>query len=61
MMSVGDGNQVDMVMETVRGHPPHPIPTMKPDNHVSAPAPTSILTRYIPPHRQVHFKNSIVA
>ena len=52
----------------VRGHPPNPVSIMKPDNHVSAPAPTSILaltsipaptsipTPYIPPHRRVHFK-----
>ena len=34
-----------------RGHPHYPIPIMKPDNHGSAPAPTSIPTHYIPPHR----------
>ena len=42
--------------ESVRGHPPNPISITKSDNHVSAPAPTSIPTPYIPPHRQVHFK-----
>ena len=40
----------------VRGHPPNPVSIMKPDNHVSAPALTSIPTPYIPPHRRVHFK-----
>ena len=41
---------------SVRGHPPNPVPITKPDNHVSTPAPTSIPTPYIPPHRQVHLK-----
>ena len=40
----------------VRGHPPNPVSIMKSDNHVSTPAPTSIPTPYIPPHRRVHFK-----
>ena len=41
---------------TVRGHPPNPVSLMKSDN----PTPTSILTPYVPPHRQVHFKDLIV-
>ena len=41
---------------TVRGHPPNPVSLMKSDN----PALTSILTPYVPPHRQVHFKDLIV-
>ena len=36
---------------SVRGHPPNPVSITKSDNHVSAPAPTSIPTPYIPPHR----------
>ena len=36
---------------SVRGHPPNPVSTTKSNNHVSAPAPTSIPTPYIPPHR----------
>ena len=44
----------------VRGHPHYPIPIMKPDNHGSTPALTSIPTHYIPPHRQVYSKNPIV-
>ena len=39
----------------VRGHPHYSISTTKSDNHVSAPAPTSAPTHYIPPHRRVHF------
>ena len=40
----------------VRGHPPNPVSLMKSDN----PAPTSIPTPYVPPHRRVHFKDLIV-
>ena len=46
--------------EYVRGHPHYPIPITKPDDHGSAPAPTSIPTHYIPPHRRVYSKNPIV-
>ena len=45
---------------SVRGHPHYPIPIMKPDNHGSDPALTSIPTHYIPPHRRVYSKNPIV-
>ena len=37
----------------VRGHPPNSVALMKSDN----PAPTSIPTPYVPPHRRVHFKS----
>ena len=50
-----DTVSVDFIVN-VRGHPPNPVSITKSDNHVSAPAPTSIPTPYIPPHRQAHFK-----
>ena len=53
-------NLTDCRPASVRGHPHYPIPITKPDNHGSAPAPTYILTHYIPPHRQVYSKNPIV-
>ena len=47
---------ITFLSKSVRGHPPNPVSLMKSDN----PAPTSIPTPYVPPHRQVHFKDLIV-
>ena len=60
MMAVDYVDEYAMAADTgevdVRGHPPNPVSLMKSDN----PAPTSIPTPYVPPHRRVHFKDLIV-